>query len=160
MKSNNIFKIGLIISIIMLFFGIPLIVDNIGLIEYTTFFGQDKAKELSRTAISIGLPYTDYSYMSKYGNEAVMGIIIICGSILILVVAYVISNNKKLIENGNKQIELLENRSTLDSEHLKYTDDVGEVIKQKLKNLTELKDENLITEEEYNLKRQDILNNM
>ena len=67
------------------------------------------------------------------------------------------SNGKKLSEEMNTA---LENYTPIVEEKVEESKNIEESPEDKLKKLTELKDKDLITEEDYNAKKEEILKNM
>jgi hypothetical protein len=146
MSNKIIFWIGSFISFIIFLLGILMFLSEISYIKYASIFGNSR------------LYYNEA--MEHNGNMSIIGIILIISSIIAFIITYLISNNKKMVENSEKQIKLLNslNQQNLNPDQFSNLDNND--IAKKLKQISDLYKQELITEEEYELKRKEIINKL
>ncbi|MGL5436556.1 MAG: SHOCT domain-containing protein [Lachnospiraceae bacterium] len=138
-KSHIIVAIGL--GAIAFFIGLGIYWGDADYFKYRTILG-GKGPELES--------FTGRSLLIEYGNKAATGVIIMLGAVLFIVIALLIIGHR---ERSNKQIELLQTISNNNT----VANAGDEDISSKLKKLTELREQDLITQEEYEQKRSSLL---
>ena len=155
MKSKEILKTGAIISSILFIIGLFMLIPNAESLEYNTIFGGDKLAETSRnlTILGIRTPSAGFDIMRREGNIAAVGVVLMVLAAILMIVAYILSHNRKMVENSNAQIALLSNMKDKESTD-KNNDDAS---LQKIRKLAQLKDEGILTEEEFSFKKKELL---
>lgn len=151
--------IGWVLSLITLLIGLSLLLPNFEYLKYTSFLGEDIVNEFQE--------YVEWGFMrdtdgleiiQKKGNTAVIGIVIMAFSAVIWVLSRLVSNSYLVTENSRMQTHLQED--ILHTAKSQRSDSGSSNPAERLKHLEELLDQKLITKEEFDKKRLDILNNL
>jgi len=160
MNSKQILKAGRIIGLIVIVVGLIMLLANKDRLSAATAFGGDASSYLRGTNYTMRSTYALIGTDSivEDGNIAFAGLIIMIAGGAIFLVSYLISNNRKLVENSESQVELLRNMK--EQEPLPDQPNEKVDIAGKLKQLDSLYEQRIITKEEYETKRKDILDKM
>lgn len=134
----------IVLGVIFFIIGFGVYSNNAECFEYRTILW-GKGPELKS--------FTGRSLLIEYGNEAAKGVIIMLCSVLFTVIVLLIIGYR---ERSKRRIELLQTISNYNT--VASAGDEG--ITSKLKTLTELREQDLITQEEYEQKRSDLLNRL
>ena len=148
-------RTGLILSIVVFVVGFSILYPNIEYLEYTNFFGKDIVNEFQE--------YVDWGLMrdtsgiellQKKGNTAFIGVLVMASSVIVFIISRLIANSYIVAENSEVQTDLL--KSTVPKANV--VQDIDTV--QRLKHLSRLRDEGLITEDEFSRKRNEIISHL
>ncbi len=150
--STRARRIGIIIAIIVFIVGAALLPSNAEYLKYNSILGEDIVDEFQKYVDWGLLDNTNgLDILQKRGNTALVGLIIMASSVIILIISRLIANSYIVAENSTAQTDLL--KSTVASKNTDTTADVT----QRLKQLQQLKDEGLISEEEFTKTRLEII---
>lgn len=155
MPSKKILHTGIAISAIAFLIGLFMLIPNADNLEYNTIFGKDKLKETERNLSYFGMssPSEGFKIMRREGNIAAVGLIFMGSALIVLLGSYLLSNNRKMVENSNAQVALLSKMK--DGELSENATD--DFVAKKIRELAKLKDEGILTESEFSEKKKVLL---
>ena len=145
MEENNKLYIAatIIMGAIAFIMGLVVYQEKAEYFEYRTILGGQGA----------GIYAGKFPALEEFGDKAAVGVIIMLCSVLFIVVALLIIGHR---ERSKKQLQLLQ---TISNNSSASSADDGDIT-SKLKKLTELRTQDLITQEEYEQKRRDLINRL
>jgi len=154
--AKKILRVGTIISIILIVIGLVLLLPNAERLSSADAFGGNTDSYLRGKSYTLRSTYEliGDKYIIEDGNIAFGGLMLIISGGVAFLVSYLLSNNSKMIENSESQVELLRNMEKNTQPY--HTQNEAEIA-GKLKQLESLYEQKIITKEEYQAKRKDIL---
>lgn len=152
MKSNNTFKLILVFNSILSIIGACMLFINMRYIKYSFLFG-DVTRNMRKNYAILGYSFSSdtssmYDSFKAKGNISVVGAIILVVCIVVFLIMYFAHLKQKSISIQKSILETVQN------------DNAHNNIENKLLELERLKEMNLITADEYETKRQNILDNI
>ena len=152
MKSNNTFKLVLMFNSIISVIGACMLFVNLRYIKYSFLFG-DVTRNMRKNYAILGYSFSSdtgnmFDTFKSKGNISVIGAIILIVCIVVFLIMYFAYLKQKSISIQKSILETVQNDNTNNS------------AENKLLELDKLKEMNLITNAEYETKRQNIIDNI
>ncbi len=150
--STKQFVLGIVTACVLLIVGIIIVDGDYYWLEYATILGgAERAAEIDRAALVVTGSGVGADMWVKRGDKAVLGITIMITGVIVLILFFIAASRTRNIEKIQSTIEGISLPTATNSTGTEY---------DRLKVLKTILDDGLITDEEYKLKRQRIIDDM